>query len=153
MVLQEGTRVIIRPDLIGSKTYGGVYFNPLMRRFCGCIAEICGREFYRNEYRLTGINGIGEWVFSAEMFYPISMEGSEFYKLDKYPHRVASEEEANCMGNSSLFELSIDLFGVGKAGDRIKTVVIGGATWLSEEYLPMNGILSDNEGKEYKEEK
>jgi len=152
MVLQEGQKVVIRSDLIGGETYGGVYFNPSMRRFCGCIAEIYGRGFYRNEYRLTGINGIGEWVFSTEMLCPMTMEGSEFYKLDKYPHRVASKEEANCMGSSSFFELSTDLFGVGKAGDRIKTVIIGGNTWLSEEYLPMNGILSDNEGKEYKEE-
>ena len=150
MVLQEGTRVIIRPDLIGHETYGGVYFNPKMKCYCGKIATI-DYGFGNDQYRLRGDDGISQWIFSMEMF-SFPMEGDEFYKLAQYPHRVASEEEANCMGNSSLFELSTDIFGVGKAGDKIKTVIIGGRTWLSEDYLPMNGILSDNEGKEYKEE-
>lgn len=150
MVLQEGQKVVIRSDLIGGETYGGVYFNPEMKRYCGKVATI----YYgwgNDQYRLRGDNGIDQWVFTTEML-SFSMEGDEFYKLTEYPHRVASKEEANCMGSSSFFELSTDLFGVGKAGDRIKTVIIGGNTWLSEEYLPMNGILSDNEGKEYKEE-
>lgn len=145
-----GTVVIIRPDLIGDKTYGGVYFDPEMKRFCGSSAvveySLCG------DYRLSGIAGIGEWVFSEEMLTNLSMEGDEFYKLSNYPHHVASEEEANCKGNSLVFELLTDIFGVGKSGDKIKTVVIGDNIWLAEDYLPMVGILSKYEGKEYKEE-
>ena len=145
-----GTVVIIRPDLIGDETYGGIYFNSEMERFCGLSATVERYSF--GEYRLSGIDGIGEWIFSEEMLINLSMEGDEFYKLGNYPHHVASEEEANCKGNSLIFELLTDIFGVGKSGDKIRAVVIGDNIWLAEDYLPMVGILSKYEGKEYKEE-
>lgn len=74
-----GDKVIIREDLIGGNTYGTIYFNPSMKRFCGRKAIIVDKRSGSAPGSFCYSINIDEglWVWSATMFKKKQFNGLE----------------------------------------------------------------------------
>lgn len=113
----------VKTGLIGGRIYGGTYFNRLMEKYIGGIILIENVINYGEgtKYEFSG------WHFTDEMLEPIEDEDLSEYKIQA--------------------RLLTDIYNVGKTGDIINTITLGGFLYLDTEYLPMLGILSANEAE------
>lgn len=148
-------RVRVREDLVVGEWYEGTFFNPDMEKYRGLEAQIIGDDLSGGFYLDLPDGRLWQWNLTMVeiLELPKGYYGFNFENAFPFPIKLEEGEislqglrvDKIVPGKPLKIKLRRELYGVGKIGDIIDGIQIGGSVYLSSKYLPICGELSYKE--------